>query len=366
MRALLLAAACVHFGTPIAVAQKVGDTVVVVADDAKLRVNGKFIHRIDRGEQLKIEQLDESWYLVTAYHGQGYVHRGDAVLLDQAIDYFTDAILQEPDAFNYVHRASVWSTMGELDAAMRDFDEAVRLDPDSEYVYLARVQEWHKRGNLDKAIADETELIRLNPTKSERHFGRAVSWEEKGEYGLAIDDLNEAIRLNPEATRYIHYRAAVYREIRNFEMAISDLTEMIRRKPKSSSGYAYRGEVHNDNGDFGNAITDFNEGMRVEPDAVVCPYQLAMLLASCPDAKFRDGKRAVELATKICEKCKWEINPAMTTLAAGYAEIGDFENAVKWQEKAADLADDAKMKAEFHARLELYKFHRSYRRESKR
>jgi len=63
---------------------------------------------------------------------------------------------------------------------------------------------------------------------------------------------------------------------------------------------------------------------------------LAWLLAVCPDAKVRNGKKAIEYAKKACELSEWETPSWFGALAAAYAEAGDFDNAVKWQTKYLD------------------------------
>jgi len=109
---------------------------------------------------------------------------------------------------------------------------------------------------------------------------------------------------------------------------------------------------------------------------------LASLYASCPDARFRDGKRAVELATKACEAHGWKVAGTLDILAAAHAESGDFDSAIKWEKKACELAsvtwpkddDDlytAKQWAEglahvlaiYRSHLALYKAHKPYRSE---
>ena len=89
---------------------------------------------------------------------------------------------------------------------------------------------------------------------------------------------------------------------------------------------------------------------------------LAWLLATAPDDKVRDGKRAVELAKTACELTEHKNGGYLDTLAAAYAEAGDFKNAVEWQEKAIKAGDmpikdmDAAKK-----RLELFKNKKPYR-----
>jgi hypothetical protein len=86
--------------------------------------------------------------------------------------------------------------------------------------------------------------------------------------------------------------------------------------------------------------------------------RLAWMLATSPIDHMRAGNRAVELATEACELTEYEKPDFVGTLAAAYAETGDFDAAVKWSEKSLELlgADgDAKFREEFSRALANYK-----------
>jgi tetratricopeptide (TPR) repeat protein len=87
---------------------------------------------------------------------------------------------------------------------------------------------------------------------------------------------------------------------------------------------------------------------------------LAWLLATCPDAGIRDGARAVTLARAACQQSQWKQAFIIDTLAAAYAETGDFPHAMKYQQQAIDagLKDP-----DAAARLKLYQAKKPYREE---
>jgi tetratricopeptide (TPR) repeat protein len=85
-------------------------------------------------------------------------------------------------------------------------------------------------------------------------------------------------------------------------------------------------------------------------------------LSTAPDDKVRDGKRAVEAAKKACELTSHKNGGFLDTLAAAYAEAGEFDKAVEWQEKALKAGDIpiADLNAA-RKRLEMFKQKKAYR-----
>ena len=113
--------------------------------------------------------------------------------------------------------------------------------------------------------------------------------------------------------------------------------------------------------EYGRAIADYDRAIRLDPNDARAHNSRAWIQATCPDAKFRDGKTAVESATKACELSGWKAPSHIDTLAAAYAEAGGFDAAVKWQSRAIELASDPKEKDDDRTRLELYRAKKPYR-----
>jgi len=92
-------------------------------------------------------------------------------------------------------------------------------------------------------------------------------------------------------------------------------------------------------------------------DAALAGYlnEYAWYWATHPAAEVRNGPEAIENATKACELDNWQDPRYVDTLAAAYAEVGDFASAIEWQKKAIDLlTEEPRPRSDFEGRLKLY------------
>src|SRR5690606_631370 len=87
---------------------------------------------------------------------------------------------------------------------------------------------------------------------------------------------------------------------------------------------------------------------------------LAWVLATSPYDELRDGKRSIELATEACELTEYKEAHILSTLAAGYAETGDFETAKQRSRKSVELAD-GEIKENVRKELESYEQGKKWR-----
>ena len=91
---------------------------------------------------------------------------------------------------------------------------------------------------------------------------------------------------------------------------------------------------------------------------------LAWLLATVPEVSLRNGARAMKLAEGVCHRSDYKEVPFLDTLAAAYAEVGRFQDAVKTATKAVEIAEaqgKIRLADDIRGRQKLYEKNQPYR-----
>ena len=147
----------------------------------------------------------------------------------------------------------------------------------------------------------------------------------------------------------------------DYHKAIPLYSKVLEQHPDNPLTHFYRGICYDLTNQEEKAIVDYEASLRLFPALEGASNMLAWILATSPNDSLRNGKRAVELATTACELTNWK-NPAnLDTLAAAYAETGDFDQAVKWQLEAQKYVIKPEHEAEFDEHLKLNQEKKPYR-----
>ena len=164
--------------------------------------------------------------------GTAYGRKGQ---LDRAIEDFDQAIRLNPNyaaAFN--NRGSAYSAKGDLDGAIADYNEAIRLDPKIAAAFNNRGFAYSWKGDLDRAIADHSEAIRLNPKYALAFLNRGNEYRAQGDFDRAIADYSEGIRLDPRLTFVLLNRGVAYYYVGSLPKALADLNQASELNPKGA------------------------------------------------------------------------------------------------------------------------------------
>jgi tetratricopeptide (TPR) repeat protein len=191
-----------------------------------------------------------------------------------------------------------------------------------------------------------------------------------GDYDTAINLFTKAIasgELSREDLSKVYYgRGFAWASKGAFDKAIVDYTEAIGINPNYADVYNSRGNAWEEKGDHDKAIADYTKAIEINPKYAEVYNNLAWLMATHAEDKYRDGKRAVELAEKgVALKDEAGF---LDTLAAAYAEAGRFQDAIKAQEKAITKLKQeggTKYLLEFEEHLATYKAGKPWREKYK-
>jgi tetratricopeptide (TPR) repeat protein len=245
------------------------------------------------------------------------------------------------------------------------FTEAIKLDPNLASAYTYRGVAYHEQRDFKKALADFTATLRLERDNVFALIMRASTYVELETYDLAIADCNEALRLNPAASDAYFHRGWAYFRKKDYAKALADYDQFLRMIPDDADAYVRRGEAHRRLKNYAKAAADFAKAIEINPKNPEGYDALAWLLATCPDANVRNGQRAVQMARKANELDTLAWGPYADTLAAAYAEAGNFPEAVKWSRTALErkkgFTTEGFKKAE--QRLKLFEAGKPYRDE---
>jgi tetratricopeptide (TPR) repeat protein len=180
-----------------------------------------------------------------------------------------------------------------------------------------------QRGFVNDAIAHFQSVLEITPNNSDgakaAHLNLGNALLRKGSIDDAISHFEAALKIAPDA------------EIHN------SLGSGLRRK-----------------GRFGEAIAHYEAALKISPQSTSALNNLAWLLATCPDASFRNGSRAVELAKKADSVAARSSPVYLRTLAAAYAETGQFAEAIANARSALELVPNGSLTAALHHELQLY------------
>lgn len=279
-------------------------------------------------------------------------------------------------SWSYNRRGEFLADEKQLEEAFADFDRAIELDP-------TRWQAWHNRGvnyafnrDYDNAMADFRKTIELHPAYANAHFNLGELLYTRGDLEAAIEAYDEAIRLNPRDATALNSRGHAYfvlatreenvsRRQRDYAAAQRDYTEAIRIKPDYAAAYTNRGDVYYDLGSFARAGEDYRRAVDLD-DTLGRAYQsAAWLMATCPDDSIRNEQLAIQAARRAIAIDGESDHTYLETLAAAYANAGQFEEAAAIQSRAIRIAPADRMEQQ-QERLRMFQQGQPYRTEDPR
>jgi tetratricopeptide (TPR) repeat protein len=275
-----------------------------------------------------------------------------------AISLITRTLAAQPSEGMYRLRAVLYQADDEPEKAMADLDKAIAMAPKDPRTLLLRATVSLDRDDVKSAKADFRAAAAIAPQIMGADQGIELRLQIALKENRMADAINDAQLMVDRDPKNLFRRmrlASLYSIDKRPRKAIELLTGLLQEEPDNVALLRSRGDAYLSVGDHATAIADYESAIAAigivdaensssqEIDEASGLYNnLAWVLATSPNDTVRNGKRAIELAEKSAKLTKYQAPHILSTLAAAYAEAGDFENARKWSQKAVDLAAEEK------------------------
>lgn len=186
---------------------------------------------------------------------------------EEAARYLMAVVVIRPlSASGHTNFGAALHDKGDLDGAIAEEREAIRLQPENAGAHTNLGEVLRKKGNIDEAIAEHREALRLEPGIAEVHTNLARALSDKGDHEIAIRELREAIRLKPTLAIAHNILGQVLQKLGDRQGAIVELREALRLQPDLAAAHDNLGKVLLEAGNLDAAISAFRTAVQSKPD----------------------------------------------------------------------------------------------------
>jgi tetratricopeptide (TPR) repeat protein len=251
--------------------------------------------------------------------------------IDDAIAHYRKTLQMQPDFSDADYNlGNALLQKGEIDEAILHCQRAVMIEPNDPDAQVALGNALLRKELIDDAVVHYEKALALRPYYFIAHYSVSSALLQKGEIDAAIFHCRAALSIQPE-----HAEARI-----NLAIALDQ------------------------KGQIADAIMNYQKALANSPRSVPAQNNLAWLLATCSDASLRNGNKALELAQRADHLSRGANPVVLRTLAAAYAEIGQFAKATEIAQEALRLAatqGDSALAAELQEELAIYQVGLPYR-----
>ena len=289
-----------------------------------------------------IAQLRQA-ILLDPYHtgahndlGKAYFQKG---MREQAMAEFRETLRLDPDhseAHNNLGNALL--VEGRSDEAMAEFRKALQIDPayaDAHYNMGTALLE---KGQAAEAVPEYRAALQIDPNFAAAYGNLGLALLQQGQLGAAVGEFRAALRINPNYVEAHGNLGITLLRLGRVAEAVAEYREALRINPGDVPVHYNLGNALFSNGQAGDAIAEVQRANQLQPGSTAIENTLAWMLATAPDASLRSGTQALQLATAASQS-DGGANPAtLRTLAAAYAQAGEYSSAVQTAQQALQLA----------------------------
>jgi tetratricopeptide (TPR) repeat protein len=244
------------------------------------------------------------------------------------------------------------------------FTHAVRVTGHNTVAHYILGALYDSQGKTDMATTQFTGAIADDPGNVKALCGLGYILCGEGKLDEAAQQYESALRVAPDLAKAHFGLADVLMKERNFDQAMSEYASALQLDPDIPEAHYQMVALLSAKGDAASAISQLEDAVRLAPDWPLALNNLAWMRATEQDSKLRNGTEAARLAMHAVVLTGKNDPSTLDTLAAAYAESGQFSDATATAKTAIDTAsaaDETNLVKEIQSRLKLYQSQQPYR-----
>jgi tetratricopeptide (TPR) repeat protein len=258
---------------------------------------------------------------------------------DEAMVHFQKALEICPgfsDAHNNL--GNILLQKGHVDEAIAHFQKALEIRPAFADALSNLGGALFQKGQTEGAVAQFQKALDIAPNDALTRYNLGSALLKSGRADEAINQFQSVLEIRPEFAEACSKLGAALLQKGQQDEAIAHFRRALQLNPKLATVQSDLGTLLLAKGLVDEAVPHYQAAIAIQPANVYFLNNLAWVLATCPKPEVRNGPRAVELAQQA-ERLGGARNPAVLgTLAAAYAEAGQFPEALRTAQHALELA----------------------------
>jgi protein O-mannosyl-transferase len=253
---------------------------------------------------------------------------------------------------------------GETDEAIAHYRTALKMQSnfwDADYNLGNALL---KKGEVDEALVYCNRAVSEKPNDPDGQVAFANALVSKGLIDDAIVHYQRACAIQPYYLDAHYKLSSLLLQKGELDAAISHCRAVLSMQPEHAEARIILAVALDHKGQIADAITNYEKALTISPQSVPTQNNLAWIFATCSNASLRDGNKALELARQA-DRLSSGANPVVRrTLAAAYAEVGQFADAIETAQDAlrvAKLQGDSALAAQLQKEIVIYQAGAPYR-----
>ena len=229
---------------------------------------------------------------------------------------------------------------GRITEAMHEFQTALKISPDNADAESNIGAALLQHGETTEAISYLRKAIEKAPRHAQAHLNLGNALLQNGDTDSAITEYEKTLTL-PFDHAESHYSIAnALRKKGDVQAAIDHYHQAIQIRPDYADAHNNLGNALRQLGRVEEAEHEYQAALDSSPNLLLAQNNLAWLLATAADPRLRNGAKAVQLAEQAVVATDGNDPVLLHTLAAAYAEKGEFDKAIGAARDALAIADE--------------------------